>query len=65
MVRPANHDAYARLPDWYPQIRRYAPAFLENIEFAFPKAQALYRDLLRAPVEDSGDDALAVLRRQG
>lgn len=45
MARPANHDAYARLPDWYPQIRRYAPAFLENFEF---RAAPVAKDLLAA-----------------
>ena len=45
MARPANHDAYARLPDWYPQIRRYAPAFLENFEF---RAAPVAEDLLAA-----------------
>ena len=45
MARPSSHDAYARLPDWYPQIRRYAPAFLENFEF---RAAPVAEDLLAA-----------------
>ncbi|MBS1213130.1 MAG: transposase [Proteobacteria bacterium] len=47
MVGSAHPDAYARLPDWYPQIRRYAPTFLESFEF---RAAPVAKDLLAAIV---------------